>query len=117
MDGVVAYFDVTQIPGKNTFVSISSDSISEEEKLFLPKKGRIQYDHQPIGLIVASSTKLARQAADKVEVVYEKVVNGPSEFMDMERVIKSKDQERMILVRYAADEIGKSLIYFNKLIF
>lgn len=107
MDGVVAFFDAKHIPGKNTFVSLSFPFVSEEEKLFLRARARIQYYSQPVGMIVAKTQSLAESAADLVELKYERLPGSSEGLTNMEKVLISDDTTRIVVIKNSVDEIGK----------
>lgn len=104
MDGVVAYFDANDIPGKNTYVSRSFPLIAEEEKIFLKKKSRIQYFNQPVGMIVAKSMETAKAAANLVRICYEDLkISSGCQFAD---IMESQDKNQMTVIVPAVDKIG-----------
>lgn len=89
MKGVVAYYDKNDIPGKNSFTP-SEANYPIEETLFC--KGRVEYYHQPIGIIVANTADLAEKAADLVKVTFEA---GPKPALTIRDAIKSKDPNKI----------------------
>ena len=66
--GVVAYFGANDIPGKNKVQPYPGPTFKEE----LLCSGTIGYAGQPIGIIVAESSGVARSAANKVVINYTK---------------------------------------------
>lgn len=60
--------DKNDIPGKNTFTP-NEGNYPIEETLFC--KGKVEYYHQPVGVIVATSQEIADKAAKLVEIKYE----------------------------------------------
>ncbi|CAG9839731.1 unnamed protein product [Diabrotica balteata] len=94
LDGVVAFFDKNDIPGRNTFTPIEAEFLTfyhVEEELFC--SGVVQYDCQPIGVIVAKSQDLAEKAAELVEVVYEKT--NEKNLHSIKDVLKNNAMERI----------------------
>lgn len=111
ISGVVAFYDATHIPGKNSCVSLSTALVSEEDKIFLRQRARIQYHNQPVGMIIATSQELAKRAADLVEMQYGEIMGAPTELLDIDQIIESDDKDRMIVVKRAVDEIGITLSF------
>nr|XP_050853429.1 uncharacterized protein LOC127065310 isoform X1 [Vespula vulgaris] len=70
MKGVVAFFTAKDIPGKNIFISGSSNlmMLNEDEMLFADST--ILYAGQPVGIIVATTNTVANEAVKKVKVTY-----------------------------------------------
>lgn len=68
MKGVVAFYSTRDIPGRNVFIAPPSTFIVEEEELFVAN--RVKFHGQPVGIIVATSNKLAHEAADLVRIQY-----------------------------------------------
>ena len=77
--GVVAYYGANDIPGENNM-----DPMEVTEELLC--SGTIGYAGQPIGVIVAESVAIARNAADMVVINYTKTglpkLNGASSSLD-----------------------------------
>lgn len=69
MQGVIGYFDKKDIPGKNNFFPEEVLG-SVVEEVFC--SGKVKYYHQVVGLIVAESEEIARDAARTVLVNFEK---------------------------------------------
>ncbi|XP_018565775.1 indole-3-acetaldehyde oxidase-like [Anoplophora glabripennis] len=67
MEGVIAFLDKNDIPGKNTFTP-SESGLPMEEELFCT--GIVKYHSQPVGIIVAKSQEIAEKAANLVDVRY-----------------------------------------------
>lgn len=67
MEGVVAFYDKSDIPGKNTFTP-EILQFTKYEELFC--SGTVLFHSQPIGVIVAVTHNLAQKAADMVEISY-----------------------------------------------
>lgn len=78
LEGVVAYLDKNDIPGKNTFTPRNANFPANyyppnykeiiEEKVFC--SGVIQYYYQPLGMVVATSQELAIRASELVKIEY-----------------------------------------------
>ena len=66
MKGVTGYIDHTDIPVANNYLTEFLYKVPEE--LFC--SGKVVYSGQPVGLILASSSDLAREAAGKVKITY-----------------------------------------------
>lgn len=69
--GVVAFYCAKDIPGKNTFVVKGWLGIIEDEEIFC--SDTVKYHSQPLGVIIAESPELAKEASDAVKVIYEKM--------------------------------------------
>ena len=65
---MVGYIDHKDIPegGQNSYLTEFFYKVPEE--LFC--SGKVKYSGQPVGLIMASSTDLAREAASRVKISY-----------------------------------------------
>ncbi|KAI4474230.1 hypothetical protein M0802_015717, partial [Mischocyttarus mexicanus] len=70
MKGVIAFYTAKDIPGKNIFISGSSNlqMLNEDEVLFVEDK--ILFAGQSVGLIVATTHALANEAVKKVKITY-----------------------------------------------
>ncbi|CAH0726755.1 unnamed protein product, partial [Brenthis ino] len=68
LPGVVAFYSAKDIPGTNNFTPNDVPGLTDEEEIFASK--RVSYYGQPIGIIAATSRKLALQAAQLVNVTY-----------------------------------------------
>lgn len=109
-DGVIAFFDKTDIPGRNTFTPLGSNLFPTdpvEEELFC--SGVVQYHFQPIGVVVATSRELAEKAADLIEVDYQK--EGQPEFETREILRKNKmnrvKQDMVHQAKYRGRDVAK----------
>ncbi len=85
MEGVTHFIDYKCVPGNNSWVPWS-----ESEEIF--SSGKIHYAGQAIGLILAETPDLAREAAGLVKVTYKNkrpvVVNIKEAMKDEARVVK-----------------------------
>lgn len=68
LNGVVAFLDKNDIPGKNTYTPPEAGCIGQHEELLC--SGKVLFCNQPVGIIIANSQDLAHQAAELVEVTY-----------------------------------------------
>lgn len=78
MDGVIAYMDKNDIPGRNTYTprdfvypaGYFPPTYPEliEEEIFC--SGEILYYYQPVGIIVATTQDIATKAVDLVKISY-----------------------------------------------
>ncbi|XP_065165292.1 uncharacterized protein [Atheta coriaria] len=78
MEDVAGFFqasDIEELGGKNSF--IAPPVLPEEELMFVPVNGKVQYYFQPVGIIAAKSQKLAELAADMVQVEYVHPTTSP----------------------------------------
>ncbi|KAF4522205.1 hypothetical protein B566_EDAN007356 [Ephemera danica] len=71
VDGVVAFFKHTTIPGQNTFTPKDFFGYTEEEEIFCSDK--VKYAGQAVGLIVAETVAAAMEGARKVKIEYSMV--------------------------------------------
>lgn len=74
MEGVVAFYSTTDIPGINAFVGPTLTFIEENEELFVAD--RVKFNGQPVGVLVATSNDLARKAAKMVHIEYGVIASG-----------------------------------------
>lgn len=69
LDGVVAYYDKKDIPGKNSFTPKEAGFLFVvDEEIFC--SGIVKYYFQPVGITVATSQEVAEQAAELVKISY-----------------------------------------------
>lgn len=66
MPGVISFLSAKDIPGENDFNDPTNDL--EKQELFC--SNRVIYYDQPLGVIVAETSDIARRAASKVSVMY-----------------------------------------------
>ncbi|XP_076651937.1 uncharacterized protein LOC143358591 [Halictus rubicundus] len=94
MKGVVAFFSAKDIPGKNIFINGATQEmmLPFDEVLFVDDK--IEFNGQPIGVIVATSHAIANEAVEKVKVSYADVKEDKGVFT-IEQVIASNDESRL----------------------
>lgn len=94
MEGVVAFYDKKDIPGKNSFTPTTSGLVifSIEEEVFCSEK--IKYFDQPIGLVVATSYFVAEQAAELVKITYTPPPSKP--LLTIQQVLNASDKKRII---------------------
>ncbi|XP_049801265.1 uncharacterized protein LOC126236198 isoform X3 [Schistocerca nitens] len=90
LEGVVAYYDSKDIPGKNSFSLPLSGLVTIDEEVFC--SGEIKFNGQPVGIIVAESHELANRAAKIVEILYERVKKPVVTLRD---ALKSGDKKRV----------------------
>ncbi|XP_065166258.1 uncharacterized protein [Atheta coriaria] len=79
MEDVAGFYqasDVEELGGKNTYIAPYS-FLPEEEILFVPINGKVQYYFQPLGIIAAKTQRLAELAADMVEIEYTSPTTSP----------------------------------------
>lgn len=90
--GVICYMDKNDIPGKNTFTpsNILIPFYNYEEPVFC--NGTVLYYHQPIGMIVATSSDIAEEAAELVKVTYKP---GAKPLLTARDVLKANDPKRI----------------------
>lgn len=88
--GVVAYFGANDIPGQNKVQPYPGPTFKEE----LLCSGTIGYAGQPIGVIVAESSGIARSAAAKVVINYTR------------RGVPVIDAKQPVLVRFVQEDMN-----------
>ncbi|KAK5639262.1 hypothetical protein RI129_011754 [Pyrocoelia pectoralis] len=92
IDGVVAYFDKHDIPGKNSFTPKEALFLfSVDEEIFC--SGHVRYYYQPVGMIVAKTQYIAEKAAELVNITYDKRAAKPLLTI---RDILSKNEQDLI---------------------
>ncbi|XP_074027296.1 uncharacterized protein isoform X2 [Leptinotarsa decemlineata] len=93
MDGVVAFYDKTAIPGNNTYTpKLMGEMLCPvQEELFC--SGTVQYYHQPVGIIVANDNTLAWKAAELVNVNCSPPKTRP--FLDVKDVVNNNIMNRI----------------------
>lgn len=92
MDGVVAFYDKNDIPGRNTFTPIGIFLNHIEEELFC--NGVVLFHSQPIGIVVAKTQELAEKAAEMVEVLY--LFGKEKPMYSIREVLKADAKDRMV---------------------
>ena len=90
MKGVTGYIDHTDIPATNGY--LTDILYKAPEELFC--SGKVAYSGQPVGLILASSTDIAREAAGKVKITYK---NHTKPVLTIQEAMKS--EARVVPVR------------------
>ena len=90
MKGVTGYIDHTDIPEANLY--LTEFFYKAPEELFC--SGKVRYSGQPVGLILASSTDVAREAAAKVKITYK---NHTKPVLTIQEAMKS--EARVVPVR------------------
>ncbi|XP_011197089.1 uncharacterized protein LOC105221652 [Zeugodacus cucurbitae] len=90
MTGVVAFYTAKDIPGINSF----SDPIFQYELEEIFCSGPVKYYEQPLGVVVALTSDIAKNAASKIKVIYS---NRPSSgiFPTMKDVFEAQASERI----------------------
>lgn len=89
MPGVISYIDHKDIPGKNLFCS--PPLLKIEEELFC--SGKVLYNGQPVGLILANSFDEAQAATNRVNITYEKPDKTP--IFKIKDVLNTNERERI----------------------
>lgn len=92
MPGVIDYIDHHDVPGKN--IICAPPLLFVEEELFC--SGKVLYNGQPLGLIVAKSFEEAEEAAGEVKITYEETDEEP--MFTIQDVLKHKLQDKIINV-------------------
>ncbi|XP_046483350.1 xanthine dehydrogenase/oxidase isoform X2 [Neodiprion pinetum] len=94
MKGVIAFYDVSDVPGKNVFIPKEAEIfyLPFNEPLFADKE--VLYAGQPLGMIVASSNAIANEAVNKVKVIYTGSFEKKA-IVSIEDAIASKDDSRI----------------------
>lgn len=92
MEGVVAYLDKDDIPGRNTFIPKEEAFVTMDEELFC--SGTVLYHSQPIGILVAETQEIAQAAADTVEVTYADGKEQP--LYTIREVLKANAKEKIV---------------------
>lgn len=92
MPGVIAYIDHKDVPGKN--VICGPPLLPAEEELFC--SGKVLYNGQPVGLILAGSFGQALAAASAVKIYYEESTEIP--LFTIKDVLKNNETHRIINV-------------------
>lgn len=112
MDGVVAFFDKNDIPGKNTFTPAGEIAVTIEEELFC--SGTVLYHSQPIGIVVAKTQDIAQAAAEMVEVTY---TNGNYQpLYTVREVLKAGAKDKIIHIRTINPKSRGKAIYAFKIL-
>lgn len=91
----MAYLDKNDIPGPNTFIpddanTILNPQVTIEEEVFC--SGTVRYYHQPVGLIVAVTRKIAHEAANMVKISYRP---GPRPYTTIRQILQSNITSRI----------------------
>ncbi|KYN03669.1 Aldehyde oxidase 2 [Cyphomyrmex costatus] len=116
MKGVIAFFSVDDIPGRNLCISAASKltSLPEDELLFAEKD--VLYAGQPVGVIVAETHNLANEAADLVQIIYNTHEKNP--VISIEDAINANDKTRIReTVNIPAKRKGTDIKYVIKGVF
>ncbi|KAJ0176278.1 hypothetical protein K1T71_008452 [Dendrolimus kikuchii] len=92
LPGVVAFFTADDIPGKNTFIPLDCPWQEEEEEVLVSKT--VAYYGQPVGVIAATSRKLAQNATKLVKVTYKK--SNDKLVLTVRDALAASDKERRV---------------------
>lgn len=92
MEGVVAFLDKDDIPGRNTFIPKEEIIVRTDEELFC--SGTVLYHSQPIGIIVAKTPEIAEVAAEMVEVTYADGKEQP--LYTIRQVLKANAKDKIV---------------------
>lgn len=90
LPGVVKYYDKNSIPGVNSISPIQSN-LDHDEELFC--SGTVLYYYQPVGIIVATSQKVAENGASLVNITYDKNTKKP--LLTIRDILKANAQEKI----------------------
>lgn len=92
MDGVVAFFDKNDVPGRNVFMPKGETDVPIDEELFC--SGTVLYNSQPIGIVVAKTQEIAERAVKLVEVTYMEGKTTP--VYTVREVLKANAKDRIM---------------------
>lgn len=101
IEGVVAYLDKNDIPGKNSFTpanaNFPSNYYPENYGPIIPEEifcsGLVQYYYQPVGMVVAVSQEIAITAASLVKITYKSGSEQP--LFTIRQILKAGDKKRL----------------------
>lgn len=68
--GVQFFFGAKNIPGKNNFTPIAAFT-TEVEEIFVPIGGKVLFNAQPVGMVLADTFVIAVHAAKLVKITYQ----------------------------------------------
>nr|CAD7202177.1 unnamed protein product [Timema douglasi] len=102
MPGVVRFLSAQDIPGKNNAIPFPTVYTTEPEELFC--SGKILYEGQPVGIIVAVTRKLANKAANNVRIQYSNVEKPEIQLRD---IVRTKAGTRVDLEQASGADIDK----------
>nr|CAD7403779.1 unnamed protein product [Timema cristinae] len=102
MPGVVRFLSAQDIPGKNNATPFPSVYTTEPEELLC--SGKVLYEGQPLGIIVAVTRKLANKAANNVRIQYSNVEKPEIQLRD---IVRTKDGTRGDLGQANGADIDK----------
>lgn len=91
----MAYLDKTDIPGPNTFIPDDANTVLNPQLIITEEvfcSGTVRYYHQPVGLIVAVTRKIANKAANMVKITYRP---GPTPYTTIRQIIQSNVTSRI----------------------
>lgn len=71
VDGVIAFYTASDIPGLNSFTPVDGFDTGVNEEVLCMRQ--IKYYNQPIGLVIAEDNTIAQKAALLVKVTYSNV--------------------------------------------
>lgn len=91
MPGVAAFYDKSDIPGRNTFTP-TEIFLPKDEELFCD--GVVKYYSQPVGIVIANSQALADKASELVEVTYDESKQKP--LLTIRDILKADAKDKII---------------------
>lgn len=92
LEGVVAFYDKNDVPGRNVFMPKGETDVNIDEELFC--SGTVLYNSQPIGIIVAKTQEIAERAVELVEVTYTEGKGAP--VYTVREVLKANAKDRIM---------------------
>ncbi|XP_014251130.1 indole-3-acetaldehyde oxidase-like [Cimex lectularius] len=109
MEGVVAFYSATDIPGTNNFM-ISNAYTYETEEIF--SSGKILYAGQPVGVVVAENYELVLSAARKVKITYK---NKAKPILSVKDVLQRNANSRIKPFKVSSEEKQRKHKSANKI--
>ncbi|CAD6991713.1 unnamed protein product [Ceratitis capitata] len=102
ISGVIAFYTAKDIPGTNNFCDQAFEY--EPEEIFC--SGVVRYYDQPLGVVVALTSDIAKRAASKVKVIYSNLPTNTKIYPTMADVFKD---QAMVRIKWSTAAQSNSL--------
>ncbi|XP_037293464.1 xanthine dehydrogenase-like isoform X2 [Manduca sexta] len=93
LPGVVAFYTVKDIPGLNSYITVTLPLFTENEEILCDKV--VKYYGQPAAIIVAEREKTANKAARLVKIKYESI-SKKKPLVNIDQVLRSSEKSQKV---------------------
>ncbi|XP_073946005.1 uncharacterized protein isoform X2 [Choristoneura fumiferana] len=106
--GVIAFYSAKDIPGENCFTPANVPFMTAREEILC--SGKVEFNGQPAGIIVANREKIANKAAKLVKINYAGI-NNNKPLLTIDDVLKSPEKNKRVVLSREVEptEIGNDV--------